>query len=239
MQGTLYHKRRIKKQNRNKQKRTAIDPGNEEFYEYVKDIVHHPAVLQMKEFPHHCDTSCYQHCLNVAYMNYRICKSFHLDARAAARAGMLHDMFLYDWRGHTKKTGDHFHAMTHPKAALKNAKKYFEMSPLEEEIVLKHMWPVTIIPPRHPETYVICMTDKYCGSCEITDHYSKLPVIRKPYLLFRKVLKKVFGTNYQFSDYHLPYGSVADAASEDGFAKLRKRPSSKWQQPRSGRRRWS
>ena len=102
---------------------TVKDEGNEEFYECIKDLVHHPYVLRMKEYPRHCETSCYQHCLNVAYYNFRICKFFGLDARSAARAGMLHDLFLYDWRGHRKKTGDPVHAMTHPHTALHNAKK--------------------------------------------------------------------------------------------------------------------
>ena len=66
---------------------TVKDEGNEEFYECIKDLVHHPYVLRMKEYPHHCETSCYQHCLNVAYYNFRICKFFGLDARSAARAG--------------------------------------------------------------------------------------------------------------------------------------------------------
>lgn len=60
---------------------------NEEFYGYIKDLVHHPYVLKMKNYQHHCNTSCYQHCLNVAYYNYKICKFFNLDARSAARAG--------------------------------------------------------------------------------------------------------------------------------------------------------
>ena len=46
---------------------------NEEFYGYIKDLVHHPYVLKMKNYQHHCNTSCYQHCLNVAYYNYKIC----------------------------------------------------------------------------------------------------------------------------------------------------------------------
>lgn len=31
--------------------RTVKDPGNEEFYEYIKDLVHHPYVLKMKNIP--------------------------------------------------------------------------------------------------------------------------------------------------------------------------------------------
>lgn len=145
---------------------------NQEFYECIRDIMEHPVVLLMKKFPHHCDTNCYQHCMNVAYYNYQICKVLGLDAKAAARAGMLHDLFLYDWREHAAKTGDRFHGLTHPKVALRRAEKYFDLNDMEKDIILKHMWPLTIIPPKYFESYIICLTDKYCGACEITDHYS-------------------------------------------------------------------
>lgn len=173
--------------------KTVKDPGNEEFYSYIKDLVHHPYVLKMKNFPHHCETNCYQHCLNVAYFNYRICKFFHLDAKSAARAGMLHDLFLYDWRGHWKKTGDPVHAMTHPHAALRNAKRYFKLNKLEEEMIVKHMFPVTPIPPTHWETWIITLTDKYCGTCEIGRYYSKAWFPRGAYLFIRRIVRRVFG----------------------------------------------
>ena len=69
---------------------------NQEFYECINDILNHPVVLQMKKYYQHCETDCYDHCLNVAYNNFRICKHLGLDARSAARGGMLHDLFLYD-----------------------------------------------------------------------------------------------------------------------------------------------
>lgn len=145
---------------------------NQEFYDCVKDILHHPVVQEMKKFSHHCDTDCYQHCLNVSYYNYQICKALGLDARAAARAGMLHDLFLYDWKVRAKETGEHFHGLTHPRVALKKAEQYFELSKMEKDIILKHMWPLTVIPPRYMESHITCLTDKYCGMCEIADYYS-------------------------------------------------------------------
>ncbi len=60
---------------------------NQEFYDCIRDIMQHPVVQRMKKYPHHCDTNCYQHCLNVAYYNYQVCKALGLNARAAARAG--------------------------------------------------------------------------------------------------------------------------------------------------------
>lgn len=145
---------------------------NQEFYDVVRDLMNHPVVQRMKSYPHHCATNCYQHCLNVAYYNYQICKVLGLNARAAARAGMIHDLFLYDWHTHALRTGDHFHGLTHPRVALKNAEKHFNLTPLEKDIILKHMWPLTIVPPKHLESFIICFTDKYCGACEIADYYS-------------------------------------------------------------------
>ena len=84
----------------------------EEFYECIKDLASHPIVQEMKNYIQHGTTTCYQHCLSVAYYNYKICRRLGLDARSAARAGMLHDLFLYDWHDHAKKTGNHFHGLT-------------------------------------------------------------------------------------------------------------------------------
>lgn len=146
----------------------------EEFWECVKDVAMHPVVLRMKLYPHHGSTNCYQHCMNVAYYNYHWCRFFHLDARSAARAGMLHDLFLYDWHTHTKETGDHFHGLTHPKAALKNASKFFELNHIEKDVILNHMWPVTALHiPKTKEGWITTLTDKYCGACETSRRYKK------------------------------------------------------------------
>lgn len=139
----------------------------ERFYEEIKDIATHPVVLRMKLYPHHGTTNCYQHCMNVAYNNYRLCRLLHLDARSAARAGMLHDLFLYDWHTHAAQTGRHFHGLTHPAEAYQNAKKFFALNKTEKDIILNHMWPVTFYRlPRTREGWITTLTDKYCGACE-------------------------------------------------------------------------
>ena len=139
----------------------------EEFYECIKDIAEHPVVLRMKLYPHHGQTNCYQHCLHVAFYNYQWCRFFHLDASSAARAGMLHDLFLYDWHTHAKKTGNHFHGLTHPKTAYKHARKFFHLNHIEKDIILHHMWLVTLFAfPRTKEGWITTLTDKYCGLLE-------------------------------------------------------------------------
>lgn len=211
---------------------------DQEFYESIQDILHHPVVLKMKDYYQHCQTSCYQHCLSVAYYNFCICKSLNLDAVSAARGGMLHDLFLYDWRHHSKKTGDRFHAMSHPWTAYRNAKKYFEINSVEKEVITKHMWPVTFFPPRHPETYVICFTDKYCGTVEIAKHYSKQWEHfwwgRKFNKMLRLISRK-FPRGYELAP---ELESIENAAIPLSFARQSRRPLSGWGAS-SGSSEWS
>ena len=59
------------------------------------------------------------------------------DYRSAARAGLLHDLFFYDWR--TKKAIRSNHAAWHPWVAYDNAKKITELNKVETDAILKHM----------------------------------------------------------------------------------------------------
>jgi uncharacterized protein len=200
---------------------------NQEFYECINDILNHPVVLQMKKYYQHCETDCYEHCLNVAYNNFRICKHLGLDARSAARGGMLHDLFLYDWRKHSRRTGDHLHAITHPIAAYYNARKYFQLNKIEREVITKHMWPVSVIPPRYPETYIICLTDKYCGSMEIAEHYSgilKSKFWGRPIAwLMKKAFEKVPRAD-RIQELLPEIDSIDSAAKPLSFVQQRRRP---------------
>ena len=150
-----------------RRKRRERTKENLEFYECIRDIVSHPAVLEMKKYYQHCDTDCYEHCLDVAYNNYKICKKLGLDARSAARGGMLHDLFLYDWHTHAKETGQRFHGLTHPKTALNHACRLFSLNDIEKDVIRAHMWPVTFFSiPHTKEGWIITLTDKYCGAFE-------------------------------------------------------------------------
>ena len=140
--------------------------GYTEFYACIQDLVEHPAVQSMKKYPHHADITCFEHCMNVAYYNYEICRILGLNAKAAARGGILHDLFLYDWHFHAKETGNYFHGLTHPRRALENAQRLFSLTDREKNIILRHMWPLTVTPPKYREAYVIVMFDKYCSLME-------------------------------------------------------------------------
>lgn len=138
---------------------------DEEYFELVNDIITNKYVLSMKDYMQHGNTSCFDHSLNVSYYSYLLCKRFNLDAKSAARAGLLHDLFLYDWHTSTLSKDSSLkkkHAFYHPYIALKNANKYFRLNKKEKDIIVKHMWPITIVPPKYKESYIIVLIDKLC-----------------------------------------------------------------------------
>lgn len=140
---------------------------DEEYYECIKDIINNELVLKMSEFNQHGVTSCLEHSLNVSYNNYKICKNLNLDYSSAARAGLLHDFFLYDW--HVKRKNKLFekHGFTHSKIALSNALTCFTLNNMEKDIILKHMWPLNIALPKYKETYIMIFIDKIISVSEV------------------------------------------------------------------------
>lgn len=143
------------------------DENASDYQYYVRDLLESETVLRMKEFTHHGETTCFQHCLNVSYYNYKVCRFFSLNERAGARAGLLHDLFLYDWHTYKRSKGERLHGFTHAKTALKNVKENFYVSDLESDMIEKHMFPLNITAlPKYRETLVIVLVDKYCGLIE-------------------------------------------------------------------------
>lgn len=136
-----------------------------EYLKCVKDLISCPVVCSMKKFKQHKNTSCYQHCINVSYESFLLCKKLGFDYRSAARGGLLHDLFLYDWHITKPKSGMHY--FTHPLAALENAEKNFVLNEIERDIILKHMWPLTLKPPKYKESLIVSIVDKYCATKEM------------------------------------------------------------------------
>lgn len=143
------------------------DENASDYYYFVADLLESEPVLKMKEFTHHGETTCFQHCLNVSYYNYKVCRFFSLNERAGARAGLLHDLFLYDWHTYKPCKGERLHGFTHAKTALKNVRENFYVSDLESDMIEKHMFPLNLTAlPKYRETLVIVLVDKYCGLIE-------------------------------------------------------------------------
>ena len=109
----------------------------------------------------------------VSYKSYLACKKLGWNSRAAARAGLLHDLFLYDWHERAVGKNFNFHGFTHPLTAYKNAKEHFKLTPREKDIILKHMWPLTVVPARFRESYVIMHFDRMCCLGEIKNRIAE------------------------------------------------------------------
>lgn len=136
-----------------------------DFSDIIRPLIENETVLQMKNFRQHYETTCFDHCLTAAYYCYCICKKHHLDYKSATRAAMLHDLFLYDWR-ERQPDRKGLHAFTHGKTACENACKLFNLNDKEKDIIIKHMWPVTIAFPKSFEGFVLTFVDKYCAMSE-------------------------------------------------------------------------
>ncbi|MGN0621114.1 MAG: HAD family hydrolase [Porcipelethomonas sp.] len=142
-----------------------------QFYSLISDIYENDSIQKLGEYKHHICTTRLQHSLNVSYYNYIICSFLGLNAVSAARAGLMHDMFYYDRKNSCIKS----HHSEHPLIAARNAKKLFSTDSLENDIIIKHMWPATLRFPKYRESYVIVFVDKYCAVLEfLAPKYHKI-----------------------------------------------------------------
>ncbi len=130
-----------------------------EFFVLIEPFITHPAVLKLKDSYHHRDKTRLMHVVEVAYISFLIAKKMSLDVSATVKGAMLHDLFYYDWL----REGPRLHGFRHPKISLENAKKFFTLSKKEEDIIKKHMWPLTPIPPLYLESLVVSLVDTFCS----------------------------------------------------------------------------
>ena len=140
---------------------------NEELhFQYLLTEVNKDRKLnRMKDFIQHGQVTTYDHVVDVARMSYRINRLFRISKRERelVRGALLHDYFLYDWHDWEGP----LHGPYHPKAALKNAKRDFDLTKREENIIRSHMWPLTLFHyPKNREAVIVCIADKICSTRE-------------------------------------------------------------------------
>lgn len=132
-----------------------------EFYANIEALLENDQVQKLGEFIQHRCFTRLQHSLDVAYYSFFVSKLFGWDSKSAARAGLLHDLFLYD--RHAEDYTGRRHLRRHPMIALENAREICELNKVEEDIIRKHMWLITLRPPRYKESFVVTFVDKYCA----------------------------------------------------------------------------
>ncbi|MCD7829178.1 MAG: HD domain-containing protein [Clostridiales bacterium] len=119
-----------------------------------------------KTFPHHRMTTVYDHSIHVAEVSLAMANflPFSFDVDSLVRGALLHDYFLYH-RNESVKTYI-THGFRHPVVAAANAEADYEVNAIEENIIRRHMFPLTPIPPKCREAWVVCIADKCCAAVE-------------------------------------------------------------------------
>ena len=131
-----------------------------QFINTARPLLEDPMVKKLSQCKHHRDKTRLDHVKEVAYLSFLWGERFSLDCEAIIRGALLHDLFYYDWL----HEGPRLHAFRHHNIALKNARKITHLSKKEEDIIKKHMWPLTIIPPRYMESLIVSLVDTFCSA---------------------------------------------------------------------------
>ncbi len=148
-----------------------------DFFAAISDILAHPHVQNMKTMRQHNDSiTLYDHSIHTAYRSFRMCQRLGLDAIAAARGAMLHDFRTRVYK--TKKNAIKVF-FTHCDNSLKEATDHFDLSPMEQDIIKKHMWPV--VPhyiPAYWESLIVDTMDTVCATIEMLSLYRKTKIAK-------------------------------------------------------------
>ncbi len=133
----------------------------------IHDLENQGRFALEKTYPHHGNTTVYDHSVHVARISLQMADLLHLDVNDSAlvRGALLHDYFLYDW--HEGKNRPRWHGITHPRTALKNAREDFVLCKKEEDIIARHMFPLTRQMPQYKESWIVCIADKGCAAAEL------------------------------------------------------------------------
>ena len=138
------------------------------FEQYLEDLLRDPRILKMQEYEQHETSNSLEHCIHVARMSFALAEKLHvsIDEETLAVGALLHDYYLYDIR--ESGLSDYGHGTKHPKTALDNAMKDFDLGPKEQNIIRSHMWPLTLFHyPKYREAWLVSMADKYCAVKEM------------------------------------------------------------------------
>lgn len=137
--------------------------------EYGGDILSSANFRKTRGHIQHGNMTVNSHCVNVARYSLILNKKLglHCNKRDLVRGSLLHDYFLYDWHDKEYLTQrKRFHGFRHPMIALKNADKEYQLTDIQRDIIKKHMWPLSIVPPMCREAWVVTAADKYCSFME-------------------------------------------------------------------------
>ena len=136
-----------------------------EYLSLVRNILEDSEFRKLGLYTQHLKTTRLMHSINVSYISWQLARRFGLDECAAARAGLLHDFFLYGYGETDKRDFSSCMAFDHPKTAARNSEERFGISEKERLAILSHMFPLGPLPTSR-EAWIISCADKLCATME-------------------------------------------------------------------------
>lgn len=143
--------------------------NDSEYLFYISDILDNKEFKKLETIGHH-GINRYDHSIRVSYYSYKIAKILKLDYETTARAGLLHDFFISDENRSLKER--FLSTFIHPKYALENADKYFELDEMGKNIIEAHMFPIYKRLPKYAESWIVSSVDKAAAIYEFGYSFS-------------------------------------------------------------------
>ena len=135
-----------------------------EFKNEMSHLLVHEKLKLLDDYKQHYKCTRLKHSVNVSYYSFYIAKLLKLNYVSAAKAGLLHDLYFKEKSGIKENMKM---LRQHPKDALKNALEICDLTDLEKNTIIRHMWLVTLKPPKYKEGYIVSFVDKYCAAREL------------------------------------------------------------------------
>ena len=137
---------------------------DKDYEKIVSKILNNKEFLKRKEFQHHGEITVYDHSLSVSKLAYKMAKKLHIkNLSDIAIGGLLHDFYYNPWQdSKIKKPLFKKHGFVHAREALDNSRKYFPelINDRVADIILRHMFPLNITPPKYKEAWLVSIADK-------------------------------------------------------------------------------
>lgn len=147
--------------------------------EAAPDILNSDNFRRTKEHIQHGNVTVNDHVMDVARYSLALCDRLHIRCSRTEmiRGALLHDYFLYDWHQPDFVHPHRLHGFYHPGTALRNASREYELTGRERDIIKKHMWPLTLVPPTCREAWIVTAADKWCSLLETLHLHKRHGVI--------------------------------------------------------------
>ena len=120
------------------------------FLQCVGPLLESDEVSSMKQWQRHYSTTCFDHCLFVSYVAFRLARYFGWDYPA-------------DRSAHPGNQ-----CLDHPEFALRNAAALCpDLSDKERNAIVSHMFPLAVHLPRSRVAVAVNLADKLCATLEV------------------------------------------------------------------------